>query len=131
MTGFNRVVLVGNLTRDPELRQIPSGASVADLGLATNERYRNRDGETAETTCFVDVVAWGKQAESCNQYLSKGAPVLIEGRLQLDQWKTNEGQNRSKLRVKADRVRFLGKAPATAGTPASPAIAETEEPMPF
>lgn len=131
MTGFNRVVLVGNLTRDPELRQIPSGTSVADLGLATNERYRNRDGETAETTCFVDVVAWGKQAESCNQYLSKGAPVLVEGRLQLDQWKTNEGQNRSKLRVKADRVRFLGRAPATAGASVAPSIAETEEPMPF
>jgi single-strand DNA-binding protein len=110
MTGFNRVVLVGNLTRDPQLRQIPSGTAVADMGLATNERYRNREGEMAESTCFVDIVAWGKQAESCNQYLAKGSPVLIEGRLQYDQWQTAEGQKRSKLRVRADRIRFMGKA---------------------
>ncbi len=110
MTGFNRVVLMGNLTRDPELRTIPSGSHVADLGLATNERYRNKEGETVETTCFVDVVAWGRQAETCAQYLAKGAPVLVEGRLQLDRWENSEGQKRSKLRVKADRVRFVGTA---------------------
>jgi single-strand DNA-binding protein len=110
MTGFNRVVLVGNLTRDPALRQIPSGTAVAELGLATNEKYRNREGETVESTCFVDIVTWGKQAQVCGQYLTKGAPVLVEGRLQLDQWKTTDGQNRSKLRVRADRIRFLGKA---------------------
>lgn len=110
MTGFNRVVLIGNLTRDPELRQIPSGTSVAELGLATNERYRNRDGELAESTCFVDIVAWGKQAETCSQYLTKGAPVLVEGRLQFDQWLTSEGQKRNRLRVRADRIRFMGRA---------------------
>jgi len=136
MTGFNRVVLVGNLTRDPQLRQIPSGMSVAEMGLATNERYRNRDGETAETTCFVDVVAWGKQAETCDQYLHKGAPILVEGRLQFDQWKTSDGQNRSRLRVRADRIRFLGKAaPPTVGPAAASGDAEAptaaDEPLPF
>ena len=109
MTGLNHVVLIGNLTRDPELRQIPSGTSVADLGLATNEHYRNSSGEIAETTCFVDVVTWGKQAESCSKYLRKGSPIFVEGKLQLDQWKTDAGQSRSRLRVKADRVRFLSK----------------------
>ncbi len=141
MTGFNRVVLIGNLTRDPELRQIPSGTSVAELGLATNERYRNREGELAESTCFVDIVAWGRQAESCGQYLVKGAPVLVEGRLQLDQWQTAEGQKRSKLRVRADRIRFMGKASAPQGerAEASPAPApqadatadESDDDFPF
>jgi len=107
MTGFNRVVLMGNLTRDPAVRQLPSGTSVADLGLAASERYRNKDGEQVEKACFVDIVAWGRQAETCGQYLVKGAPVLVEGRLQFDQWETDDGQRRSKLRVRADRVQFL------------------------
>jgi single-strand DNA-binding protein len=110
MTGFNRVVLMGNLTRDPQLRQIPSGTSVAELGLAANERYRTKSGETAEKTCFVDIVTWDKQAEICCKYLRKGSPVLIEGRLQLDQWKTDDGQNRSRLRVRADKINFLPKS---------------------
>ncbi len=109
MTGFNRVVLVGNLTRDPELRQIPSGTAVADLGMATNEKYKNRDGQTVESTCFVDIVTWGKQAQVCGQYLAKGSSILVEGRLQFDQWKASDGQNRHKLRVRADRIQFLGK----------------------
>jgi single-strand DNA-binding protein len=98
---------MGNLTRDPDVRQVPSGASVADLGLATNEVYKNSAGEQVERTCFVDIVAWGRQAETCGRYLSKGAPVLVEGRLQLDRWQTEQGESRSKLRVKADRVQFL------------------------
>ena len=130
MTSYNRVVLVGNLTRDPELRTIPSGSAVVDLGLATNERYRNKSGETVENTCFVDVVAWGRQAETCSQYLKKGAAILVEGRLQLDQWLNGEGQKRSKLRVRADRVRFMGGrgqpgvAPE-AGAPATPPLEDT------
>ncbi len=142
MTGFNRVVLIGNLTRDPQLRQIPSGTSVAELGLATNERYRNRGGELAESTCFVDVVAWGKQAETCEQYLRKGSPILVEGRLQFDQWKTAEGQKRSKLRVRADRIRFMGKSASPQGLQAdSPppvsqdegaaTVAESDDNLPF
>lgn len=109
MASFNRVVLLGNLTRDPQVRQVPSGTSVADLGLATNEVFKNKDGEQITKTCFVDVVAWGRQAETCGQYLAKGAPILVEGRLQHDQWETDEGQKRSRLRVRADRVQFLNR----------------------
>ncbi|MFC1497232.1 single-stranded DNA-binding protein [Verrucomicrobiota bacterium] len=108
MTGLNRVVLMGNLTRDPQIRQIPSGTSVADLGLAASEAYKNRDGKNVETTCFVDIVTWGRQAETCAEYLSKGSRVLIEGRLQLDQWESQNGEKRSKMRVRASRVQFLG-----------------------
>lgn len=107
MSGYNRVVLMGNLTRDPELKQTPQGRPVADLGLATNESYKDQAGKVVERVCFVDVVTWGRQAETCCQYLAKGRPVLIEGRLQLDQWKNDRGENRSKLRVRADRVQFL------------------------
>ena len=109
MTGLNHVILIGNLTRDPELRHIPSGISVADLGLATNEQYRKSNGDIAENTCFIDIVTWGKQAENCSKYLRKGSSIFVEGKLQLDQWKTDAGQSRSRLRVKADRVRFLSK----------------------
>jgi len=107
MSGFNRVVLMGNLTRDPQIKQTPSGQSVADIGLATNEAYRNKEGDTVEKVTFVDVVAWGRQADACGQYLSKGRPVLVEGRLQFDQWENNQGERRNKLRVRADRIQFL------------------------
>ncbi len=128
MTGFNRVVLAGHLTRDPQLRQIPSGESVADLGLATSERYKNRSGEQVEKTCFVDIVAWGRQAETCGQYLTKGSPVLVEGKLQLDRWENKDGQPRSKIRVKADRIQFLnrGGKDAEAAPEAQPGEPEVE-----
>jgi single-strand DNA-binding protein len=108
MGAMNRVFLMGNLTREPALRTTPGGA-VSDLGVAVSEKYRNKAGEVVETTCFADVVVWGKQAELCSQYLTKGAPVLVEGRLQLDQWQTENGEKRSRLRVRADRVQFLGR----------------------
>lgn len=108
MTSYNRVVLVGNLTRDPALKQA-AGTQVADLGLAMNEKVRGRDGQETDKTCFVDVVAWGKQAEACGQYLAKGSPVLVEGSLQFEQWQTKQGERRNKLRVRADRVRFMGR----------------------
>ena len=118
MASANIVVLCGNLTRDPEVRQIPSGMSVADLGLAVNENYKNKAGELVETTVWVDVVVWGKTAENCGQYLHKGAPVLVEGRLQLDQWSDKtSGEKRSKLRVRADRVHFLGVRDRGQGAP--------------
>ena len=110
MGAMNRVFLMGNLTRDPELRKTQSGVAVSDLGVAVSEKYRNKDGAAVETVCFVDVVVWDKQAEACKQYLSKGAPVVIEGRLQLDQWQTEAGEKRSRLRVRADRVQFLARA---------------------
>jgi len=109
MANFNKVMLMGNLTRDPELRHIDGGNAVCNMGLAVNRKWRDQQGETQEETCFVDIVVWGKQAESCNEYLHKGRPVFIEGRLQLDQWQDREsGQNRSKLKVVAERVQFLG-----------------------
>jgi len=109
MADLNRVILAGNLTRDPELRYIPSGVAVADLGLAVSDVYRNREGEQVAHTCFVDVVVWGRQAETCGEFLKKGSPALVEGRLQFDQWETSQGEKRNKLRVRAERVQFLGQ----------------------
>jgi single-strand DNA-binding protein len=108
MASYNRVLLIGNLTRNPEIRYTPSGTAVADLGLAVNENFKNKAGEVIEQTCFVDVVVWGRQAETSVEYLHKGSPVFVEGRLQLDQWENQQGEKRSKLRVRADRVQFLG-----------------------
>ena len=109
MGTMNRVFLMGNLTRDPELRKTASGLTVSDLGLAVSDKYKNKAGEMVETTCFTDVVVWGRQAETCGQFLGKGSPVMVEGRLQLDQWQTESGEKRSRLRVHADRVQFLGR----------------------
>ncbi len=107
MASFNRVILVGNLTRDPELRYIPSGTAVTDIGLAVNDRRKNQNGEWVDETTFVDVTLWARTAEVASEYLSKGSPVLIEGRLKLDQWE-QEGQKRSKLKVVCDRMQMLG-----------------------
>ncbi|TWT74664.1 Single-stranded DNA-binding protein [Posidoniimonas polymericola] len=106
MASYNRVILVGNLTRDPELRYIPSGTAVAEIGLAVNDRVKKGDQWVDETT-FVDVTLWSRTAEVANEYLSKGAPVLIEGRLKLDTWE-KDGQKRSKLKVIADKMQMLG-----------------------
>ena len=108
MASLNRVYLAGNLTKDPEVKYLPDGTAVADLRVAVNETYRSRTtGETVEQTCFVDVVAWRKQAETCGKFLSKGAPILVEGRLHLDEWEAQDGSKRSRLRVRAIRVQFL------------------------
>ena len=120
MANLNYVVLAGNLTRDPQVRNTPGGTAVADLGLAINEKFKNKSGELQENTTYVDVVAWGRQAEVCQQYLHKGSPVLIEGRLQLDQWESKEGEKRSKLRIRADRVQFLGGGPRRENNGAAP-----------
>jgi single-strand DNA-binding protein len=111
MAGYNRVVLVGNLTRDPEYKQLTSGQGVCRLGLATNRQFKNRQtGAMVQEVCFIDIDVWGPQAESCRQYLQKGRSVLIEGRLKLDSWADANGQNRSKHSVVADRVVFLTAA---------------------
>ncbi len=107
MANLNRVFLIGNLTRDPELRYTPSGMAVSNLRLAANHRFKDRSGELKQDTCFINVVVWDKQAETCNQYLQKGRSVLIEGRLQSRSWKDSEGKNRSVIEVRADRVVFL------------------------
>jgi len=108
MASLNRVLLIGNLTRDPELRYTPSGTAVTDLRLAVNDNYTGRDGKQVERTLFIDVVAWQRQAETASEYLSKGRPVLVEGRLQLDEWENQQGEKRSKIRVVAQRLQFLG-----------------------
>ena len=106
MASFNRVVLVGNLTRDIELRYIGSGTAVTDIGLAVNDRVKRNDQWVDETT-FVDITLWGRTAEVANEYLSKGSSVLIEGRLKLDTWE-KEGQKHSKLKVVGERMQMLG-----------------------
>jgi single-strand DNA-binding protein len=109
MASYNRVILLGNLTRDPEMKYIPSGTAVTNFGLAMNERYTDRQtGEQKENTCFVDVEAWGRQAEVANEYLSKGRPVFIEGSLKFDSWEADDGSKRSKLSVRAFRIQLIG-----------------------
>ncbi len=107
MTTLNRVHLAGNLTRDPELKEIKKDLCCCKMRLAVNDRKKNSDGEWEEKPCYVDVVAWNGQATTSNQFLKKGSPALIEGRLQYEQWKDKEGNNRSKLLVHADRVQFI------------------------
>lgn len=109
MASYNRVILMGNLTRDPELKFLPSGNSVANFGIAMNERYTDRQtGEQKESSCFVDVAAWGRQAEIVNEYLTKGSPIFIEGTLKFDSWETEDGSKRSKLSVTALRIQLIG-----------------------
>ena len=114
MASYNRVILIGNLTKDPELRYTPSGTPVANLRLAVNSSFKGQDGQRKEETCFVTIVVWSKQAEICNQYLKKGRPVLVEGRLIYRSWEA-EGKTRSLLEVRADRVQFLGSPGGGAG----------------
>jgi len=104
---LNKVFLLGNLTRDPEVKYTPKGTAVCDLGLAINDSYKAQDGSIKETVTFVDIEVWGRTAENCKQYLSKGRPVFIEGQLRLDQWE-QDGQKRSKMKVRAMSVQFLG-----------------------
>ena len=109
MASFNKVILVGNLTRDPEVRYTPKGSAVCDLGLAVNRQYSLENGEKREEVTFVDVVLWARLAEIAGEYLKKGRPVLIEGRLQLDSWDDKQsGQKRSKLRVIGETMQLLG-----------------------
>ena len=107
MASFNRVILVGNVTRDPELRYIASGTAVTEIGLAVNDRRKGPNGDWIEETTFVDVTLWARQAEIASEYLSKGAPVLIEGRLKLDTWE-KDGKKNSKLRVVGEQMQLLG-----------------------
>ncbi|NLE67465.1 MAG: single-stranded DNA-binding protein [Lentisphaerae bacterium] len=109
MASLNKVILMGNLTKDPELRKLPSGTAVCDLRLAVNEDYTNRDGQKVEKTLFVDVATWERQAENCEKYLKKGSPVLVEGKLELDEWQTEQGEKRSRMRVRAINVQFLSR----------------------
>jgi single-strand DNA-binding protein len=130
MASLNKVMLIGNLTRDPELRYTPSGSAVCEFGLAMNRAWKSQDGNKQEETTFVDITAWGKTAEFVNQYLTKGRRIFVEGRLKYDQWTSPEGQKRSKLTVVAETVQFLdakgdgggapGGRPAAAGSRGAP-----------
>ncbi len=108
MASFNKIMLMGNLTRDPELRYTPNGAAVSTLGLAVNHKYKQGD-EWKDEVCFVDITVWGKQAENCAEYLAKGRSVFVEGRLKMNTWET-DGQKRTKHEVVANTVQFLSKA---------------------
>lgn len=143
MASFNKVVLVGNLTRDPELRYTPKGTAIAKIGLAVNRTWRNEAGETKEEVTFIDVDIFGRTAENVGQYMRKGSPILIEGRLKLDTWDDKQsGQKRSKLGVVAETVQFLGGSrggegggaevsrPRPAAKPSSPAAEAPDADMP-
>jgi single-strand DNA-binding protein len=144
MANFNKVILAGNLTRDPEVRYTPKGTAIAKIGLAINRSWKNEAGETKEEATFVDIDAFGRQAEVISQYLKKGAPILVEGRLRLDQWDDKQtGQKRSKLGVVLEGFQFLSSGrdgggggsrsgpssppPSTASSPDAP---EPEGPAP-
>jgi single-strand DNA-binding protein len=136
MASFNRVILIGNLTRDPEIRYLQSGSAVADVGLAVNDKRKNANGEWIEEVTFVDVVLWGRTAEVAGEYLSKGSPVFIEGRLKLDRWEGKDGQKQSKMRVVCERMQMIGakgegRGPAApAGKPAARQDSEYSQPAP-
>ncbi len=110
MSNFNKVLLMGNLTRDPQLTYLPSQTAVVDFGLAVNRRWKSREGEDREETCFVDCRMFGRRAEVINKYCQKGNPLFIEGRLTFDSWTSQDGTKRSKLRVTVENFEFLGSA---------------------
>lgn len=122
MANLNKVMLIGRLTRDPELRYTPSGVAVCDLSLAVSRNYKTQSGERKEDVCFVDITIWRKQAETCVEYLKKGSEIYAEGILVLDKWESQDGQKRSKLRVQAQIIQFLGSKPR--------AVSATEEVKP-
>lgn len=123
---LNKVLLMGNLTRDPEVKYTPKGTAVADLAIAINDSYKAQDGTIKETVTYVDIEVWGRTAENCKQYLSKGRPIFVEGQLKLDTWE-QEGQKRSKMKVRADRVQFLGGGPG-GGERRGPSGGDSERP---
>ncbi len=130
MASFNKVILMGNLTKDPEVRYAPSGTAVASFGLAVNRRYKQGE-EMKEEVCFVDVVVFGKQAETSGQYLSKGQGVIIDGRLQQRRWDAEDGQKRSKHEVVAQSIQFLPKRQAGADASGDAVSEEGVDDVPF
>ncbi|MFO0973121.1 MAG: single-stranded DNA-binding protein [Phycisphaerae bacterium] len=108
MASYNKVILAGNLTRDPQLSYLPSGTAVCEFGLAMNRKWKGQDGQLKEETCFVDCRAFGRGGETINQYMTKGQPILVDGHLRFEQWESKEGQKRSRLSVVVDNFQFLG-----------------------
>ncbi len=128
MIDVNKVSLAGRLTQDPELRYIPSGAAVTTLRMAVNTTFRPKDGEKREEVCYINVVVWRRMAETCVEYLRKGSPVFVEGRLQSRSWETQDGQKRSTIEVQSDRVQFMEWAGDREAAPSR--AAESEPPPP-
>lgn len=130
MASYNRIIMMGNLTRDPELKALPSGMSVVEFGLATNKRYKTKDGQDKEDVCFVECKCFGKRAEVINQWMTKGKPIMLEGELGFDTWDSPTGEKRSKHYVNISSFTFVGGAgdkPVTNSTPAAVPV----EDMPF
>ncbi|HEX21702.1 MAG TPA: single-stranded DNA-binding protein [Actinobacteria bacterium] len=124
MASLNRVILIGNLTRDPELRYTPSGRAVANFGIAVNRIFTNKDGEKIKKVDFFNIVVWAKQAENCAEYLHKGSPAAIEGRLQSRSWETSDGDKRNTVEVVADNVQFLGRPGGDSSRQSAPSAAK-------
>jgi single-strand DNA-binding protein len=136
MANYNKVLLMGNLTRDPELKRTSSDMAVAQLSIAVNRQYKDRNGEQVKETTYVDCEAWGRTAEVMSQYLGKGKPVFVEGRLKLDQWQDKEGNNRSKLKMVVEKFEFsdskgnqTSAPPSTGGATVPPT--PTDDDIPF
>jgi single-strand DNA-binding protein len=109
MANLNKVIMIGRLTKDPELSNLPSGTAKCEMRIASNRTWKDRDGEKQNKVCYVDVLTWGRTAENCAQYLEKGREIMVEGRLDYSEWENKEGQHRSKHQVVADQVQFLGR----------------------
>ena len=135
MANYNKVILVGNLTRDPQMSYLPSQTAVVEFGLAVNRKWKDQQGNAKEEVCFVDCRSYGKQAETINQYMAKGRPILVEGRLQYDTWEGKDGTKRSKHRVVVERFQFLGgqagrgaaPSPSAPSSRSAPPAPQTEE----
>jgi single-strand DNA-binding protein len=127
---LNKVFLLGNLTKDPELKFVPAGTAVANLRMATNRKYKVASGEWKDDVTYVSVEVWGKSAEACGEYLKKGSSLLVEGRLKLKEWTAQDGQKRSMIEVVAERVQFLGSRSGTAGPGDGAAGHDAEESPP-
>jgi single-strand DNA-binding protein len=127
MASLNKVFLIGNLTKDPELRYTPGGVAVANMRIAVNRKFKDKSGEMKEDTCYMTITAWDKQAEVCNQYLQKGRPIFVEGRLQSRSWETPDGQKRSAVDVRAERIQFLGGSPKENKTEVAPEVENSDE----
>ena len=123
MANFNRVLLIGNLTRDPQLRYTPNQVAVCDFGMAVNRQWAGQDGQKREEVCFVDCTAWARSAETLAKYMTKGQPLFVEGRLTFSTWDGPDGKKRSKLEVTVERFQFLGRAGGQTGPRSTPATA--------
>lgn len=129
MSSFNKVIFIGNLTKDPDLRYTPSGVAVANFTIAMNSKYKKGD-ETIEEVCFIEIVVFGKTAENCGQYLGKGQGVIVDGRLQQRRWETDDGQKRSKHEVVAQNVTFMPKKQQVAEQESDSGLSENDD-VPF